>query len=39
LPYVEIQRAENEGEIIPLDIEFMPAEDVAPADGEQSEEI
>lgn len=39
LPYVEIQRAENEGEIIPLDIEFMPVEDVAPADGEQSEEI
>ena len=26
LPYVEIQRADNEGEIIPLDIEFMPAE-------------
>lgn len=23
LPYVEIQRAQNEGEIIPLDIEFM----------------
>ncbi len=27
LPYVEIQRKENEGEIIPLDIEFFSAED------------
>lgn len=29
LPYVEIQRAQNEGEIIPLDIEFMNG-DIAP---------
>lgn len=27
LPYVEIQRKENEGEIIPLDIEFFSADD------------
>ncbi len=26
LPYVEIQRAQNEGDIIPLDIEFMNSE-------------
>lgn len=37
LPYVEIQRAENEGEIIPLDIEFMPSEK-ADTESEQDEE-
>lgn len=34
LPYVEIQRAQNEGEIIPLDIEFMSPDN---ADDNSSE--
>ncbi|MBQ3041061.1 MAG: SMC-Scp complex subunit ScpB [Clostridia bacterium] len=37
LPYVEIQRAQNEGEIIPLDLEFMD-EGASAGDAENASE-
>lgn len=37
LPYVDIPRAQNEGEIIPLDVEFLPAENEEEAiDGSEA---